>query len=152
MIGKKRKKRVGRGPGSGHGKTSGRGHKGQKARSGKGARPGFEGGQTPLIRRIPKRGFTRISKRMHEIVNLHALNRCEKGFVVTPKILKDLGLIKRPAAGLKVLGGGQILVPLTVKAHAFSKEAKAKIEAAGGKAEVLGHEAKVTKTKSETKK
>ena len=147
MIGNKRKKRVGRGPGSGHGETSGRGQKGQKARSGKGARPGFEGGQTPLIRRIPKRGFSHISKRRYEIVNLQALNRFEKGFVVTLQILKDLRLIKRSAAGLKVLGGGQILVPLTVKAHAFSKEAKAKIEAAGGKVEVLGHEAKGPKGK-----
>lgn len=148
MIGKKRKKRVGRGPGSGHGGTSGRGEKGQKARSGKGARPGFEGGQTPLIRRLPKRGFTNIPfKRRYEIINLQALNRFEKDFVVTPEQLKDLGLIKRSAAGLKVLGGGQVLVPLTVKAHAFSKEAKAKIEAAGGKAEVLGHDGKRPKGK-----
>lgn len=147
MIGQKRKKRVGRGPGSGHGRTSGRGSKGQKARSGGGVRPGFEGGQMPLIRRIPKRGFRPRFKRRYEIVNLGSLDRFEENSVVTPERLKELNIIKK-VIGLKILGGGAISKPLKVLAHVFSKEAKRKIEAAGGKAEILGQEARGPKGKA----
>lgn len=137
MIGQKRKKRVGRGPGSGHGKTSGRGHKGQKARSGHKVWPGFEGGQMPLIRRLPKRGFTSRFRRRYEVVNLGTLDRFDNDQVITPEILKELKIIKKPNAGIKVLAGGAISKPLKILAHAFSKEAKRKIEAAGGEAKVI---------------
>jgi large subunit ribosomal protein L15 len=134
---KHKAKRVGRGIGSGHGKTSGRGHKGQKARSGGGVRPGFEGGQMPLQRRIPKRGFTNIFKKEYSIVNLERLNMFEEGSVVTPELLIQQGVIKSSDQRIKVLGDGEIDRALTVRAHKFSKTAAERIEAAGGKAEVI---------------
>ncbi|NLW22811.1 MAG: 50S ribosomal protein L15 [Tissierellia bacterium] len=137
--GSKKPKRVGRGIGSGHGKTSGRGHKGQNARSGGGVRPGFEGGQMPLIRRLPKRGFTNIFAKEYAIINVEDLNRFEDNTVVTPELLIDEGLVKRGKAvdGIKILGDGDINKKLTVKAHKFSKTAAEKIEAAGGRIEVI---------------
>jgi len=134
---KKKAKRVGRGMSSGHGKTAGRGHKGQKARSGGGVRPGFEGGQMPLQRRIPKRGFTNIFKKEYSIVNLERLNIFEEGSTVTPELLAQAGIIKKQGERVKILGNGEIGKPLTVKAHKFSKTAAQRIEAAGGKAEVI---------------
>ena len=137
--GVKPKKRVGRGIGSGLGKTSGRGHKGQNSRSGGGVRPGFEGGQMPLFRRLPKRGFTNIFAKEWAEVNVEALNDFEQGTVVTPELLIEKGIVKKQKAkdGVRVLGNGDIKVALTVKAHHFSKSAAEKIEAAGGKAEVI---------------
>lgn len=137
--GVKPKKRVGRGIGSGLGKTSGRGHKGQNARSGGGVRPGFEGGQMPLFRRLPKRGFTNIFAKEWAEVNVEALNDFEQGTVVTPELLIEKGIVKKQKAkdGVRILGNGDIKVSLTVKAHHFSKSAAEKIEAAGGKAEVI---------------
>ena len=137
--GTKKRKRVGRGTSSGYGKTSGRGHKGQKARSGGGVRPGFEGGQMPLIRRLPKRGFTNVFAKEYAIINVEDLNRFEENTVVTPELLIANGVVKRGKAidGIKVLGDGEINKKLTVKAHKFSKTAAEKIEAAGGKAEVI---------------
>ncbi|CCQ93502.1 ribosomal protein L15 [[Clostridium] ultunense Esp] len=137
--GTKKRKRVGRGTSSGHGKTSGRGHKGQKSRSGGGVRPGFEGGQMPLIRRLPKRGFTNIFAKEYAIINVEDLNKFEDNTVVTPELLIVEGVIKRGKAidGVKVLGDGDINKKLTVKAHKFSKTAAEKIEAAGGKVEVI---------------
>ncbi|BCJ87320.1 50S ribosomal protein L15 [Effusibacillus dendaii] len=134
---KSTRKRVGRGIGSGLGKTSGRGHKGQKARSGGGVRPGFEGGQTPLFRRLPKRGFTNapFKKELTE-VNVAKLNVFEAGTVVTPEKLIEAKVIKNLKDGVKILGQGDLNVALTVKAHRFSASAIEKIEAAGGKAEV----------------
>ncbi len=129
--------RVGRGIGSGLGKTSGRGHKGQKARSGGGVRPGFEGGQMPLYRRIPKRGFTNIFKKEIVAINVEDLNRFAAGTVVNPEVLQAAGVIKSGKDGVKVLGNGSLDRALTVQADAFSKSAVAKIEAAGGKAEVI---------------
>lgn len=129
--------RVGRGIGSGLGKTSGRGHKGQKARSGGGVRPGFEGGQMPLHRRLPKRGFTNIFKKEIVNINIETLNRFEAGTVVTPELLIEHGILKNIRDGLKVLGTGNLEKALTVQAHGFSKAAVEKIEAAGGKAEVI---------------
>lgn len=128
---KHKTKRVGRGPGSGHGKTSTRGHKGQNARSGGGTKPGFEGGQLPLYRRVPKRGFTHIVRK-YAIINLGDLNR----FIdtVTPKELFDAGMIKDSQDKVKILGEGNLDKALTIKATAFSKSAKSKIESAGGKA------------------
>jgi large subunit ribosomal protein L15 len=134
---KKSAKRVGRGIASGHGKTSGRGHKGQKARSGGGVRPGFEGGQMPLQRRIPKRGFTNIFKKEYAIVNLDRLNIFENGTEVTPELLVEAGIVKKSDDQVKILGNGEIEKNLTVKAHKFSKSAAEKIEAAGGKVEVI---------------
>jgi len=131
-------KRVGRGIGSGKGKTAGRGTKGQKARSGGGKGPGFEGGQTPLVRRLPKRGFTNAPfRRELAIVNLEALNRFEPGTVVTPELLLENRVVRSVKDGIKVLGDGELTRPLTVRAHAFSKAAAAKIEAAGGTVEVI---------------
>lgn len=130
-------KRKGRGPGSGLGKTAGRGHKGQKARSGGGVRPGFEGGQMPLIRRIPKRGFTNIFAKVYSIVNVKDLEVFEDGTVVTPELLKEKGIISKLNDGVKILGDGELSKSLTVKAHKFSKAAQEKIEAVGGKAEVI---------------
>ena len=130
-------KRVGRGAGSGLGKTSGRGHKGQKARSGGGVRIGFEGGQMPLARRIPKRGFHNIFAKPLESVNVSALEKFEDGAVVDAKALLDAGILSKCTYGVKILGNGEITKKLTVKASAFSESAKAKIEAAGGKAEVV---------------
>ena len=134
---RKVRNRVGRGTSSGNGKTSGRGQKGQKARSGGGVRLGFEGGQTPLFRRLPKRGFTNFNKLEYAIVNLDQLNTFEAGTVVCPKALKEAGLIKKELDGVKVLGNGTLEKAITVKAHKFSKSALAAIEAAGGKTEVI---------------
>jgi large subunit ribosomal protein L15 len=130
--------RKGRGIGSGSGKTAGRGHKGQKARSGGGVKPGFEGGQMPLQRRMPKRGFTNAPFKKEIItVNLDKLNRFENGTEVTPEILLEARVIRKIRDGVKILGEGNLEKPLTIKAHAFSKSALEKIEAAGGKAEVI---------------
>ena len=130
-------KRIGRGHGSGQGKTAGKGHKGQKARAGRGMRPGFEGGQMPLQRRVPKRGFNNIFATRYAIVNLAALNKFENGAVVDTEALKAVGLVKNSYDGVKILGNGALEKNLTVKAAAFSESAKSKIEAAGGKAEVV---------------
>ncbi len=135
----KRAKRVGRGPGSGHGKTSCRGQKGQRSRSGGGVPPWFEGGQTPIHRRLPKRGFKNINRVEYVVVNLKRLDKMfEAGAEVTPEVLMERGAIKKLMDGLKVLGDGEISKPLKVKAHAFSASAKEKIEAAGGSVEVIG--------------
>ncbi|MCL5677374.1 MAG: 50S ribosomal protein L15 [Firmicutes bacterium] len=130
-------RRVGRGIGSGLGKTSGKGHKGQNARSGGGVRPGFEGGQMPLFRRLPKRGFTNIFRKEYATVNLEALNRFEDGTEVTPELLYGTRLLKRAKGGVKILGGGELTKKLTVRAQAFTQSAREKIEAAGGRAEVI---------------
>jgi len=130
-------KRVGRGIGSGLGKTSGRGHKGQKARSGGSIRPGFEGGQMPLQRRLPKRGFTNIFKKEYAEVNVYKLNVFENDTVVTPELLLEKGLINKIKDGVKILGKGELEKRLTVKAHKFSESAVQKIEAVGGKVEVI---------------
>ena len=129
--------RKGRGAGSGNGKTAGRGHKGQWARSGGGVRPGFEGGQMPLARRLPKRGFHNIFGTTYAPVNVSALEKFEDGAVVDAKALLDAGVLSKCTYGVKILGNGEITKKLTVKASAFSESAKAKIEAAGGKAEVV---------------
>ena len=135
---KKAVKRIGRGPASGQGKTAGKGHKGQKARAGRGMRPGFEGGQMPLQRRLPKRGFNNIFAKEIAIVNVAALDKkFEDGATVDIAALKASGLIKKELDGVKVLGNGEISKKLTVQVNAFSDSAKAKIEAAGGKAEVI---------------
>ena len=134
---RKTRKRVGRGTSSGTGKTAGKGQKGQGARSGGGKKPGFEGGQTPLFMRLPKRGFTNFNKLEYAIVNLDQLNTFEAGTVVCPKALKEAGLIKKELDGVKVLGNGTLEKAITVKAHKFSKSALAAIEAAGGKTEVI---------------
>ncbi len=143
------KKRVGRGPGSGHGKTSTRGHKGQKSRSGYSGRPGFEGGQMPLQRRLPKRGFTNIFKKEWIEVNLGDLDkRFEAKDNVTPELLAERGMIKRSKlnryAGVVVLGKGKLTKALTISAHRFSEAARGKIEAAGGAANIVA-----TQTKTE---
>jgi large subunit ribosomal protein L15 len=131
------RKRLGRGTASGQGKTAGRGQDGQNSRSGGGTRPGFEGGQMPLYRRIPKRGFTNIFATNYSEINLDTLNRFEDGTEVTPEMLKELGIVKKQLDGVKVLGRGELEKKLTVKAHKFSKSAVEKIEAAGGKVEVI---------------
>src|SRR5512135_1152385 len=133
----KAKKRIGRGMGSGHGKTSTRGHKGQHAGTGFGQKRGFEGGQMPLHRRLPKRGFTNIFKREYAIVNLGRLEKLE-GDAFNLDRLVELGVVKKPGEGLKVLGSGQLTRGITVEAHQFSKSAIEKIEKAGGKAQVVG--------------
>ena len=133
----KNRKRVGRGFGSGHGKTSCKGHKGQKARSGGTKGAGFEGGQMPLQRRLPKRGFNNIFKKEYAVVNLDIINALEDDAVITPELLVERGVIKKMKDGLKVLANGSIQRPVTVKANAFSNSAAAKIEAAGGKTEVM---------------
>ena len=130
-------KRKGRGHATGNGKTAGRGHKGQKARSGGGVRVGFEGGQMPLARRIPKRGFNNIFAKPLEAINVSALEKFENGAVVDAKALLDAGILSKCRYGFKVLGNGEISKKLTVQANAFSEGAKTKIEAAGGKAEVV---------------
>ncbi len=130
-------KRIGRGHGSGQGKTAGKGHKGQKARAGRGMRPGFEGGQMPLQRRVPKRGFVNIFATKYATVNLAALNAFEDGAVVDAAALQQAGLVKKTYDGVKVLANGTLTKKLTVKVSAYSEAAKAKIEAAGGKAEVI---------------
>ena len=127
--------RKGRGPGSGNGKTAGKGHKGQNARSGGGVRPGFEGGQLPLYRKLPKRGFKNRFAVNYAIINVAALNRFEDGAVVDMEALKAAKLVRKELDGLKVLGGGELTKKLTVKATVFSATAKEKIEAAGGKTE-----------------
>lgn len=134
---KKAKKRVGRGVGSGHGKTAGRGTKGQKSRSGGGVRPGFEGGQMPIHRRLPKRGFTNIFKKKFVVVNISDLERFESGSVVDEAALVREGLVKGRRDGVKLLGKGDIAYPLTVKVHSASAGAREKIESAGGTIEVL---------------
>ncbi len=130
-------KRKGRGHATGNGKTAGRGHKGQKARSGGGTRIGFEGGQMPLARRIPKRGFNNIFAKPLDAVNVSALDKFEDGAVVDTKALLDAGVLSKIEYGVKILGNGELTKKLTVKAAAFSETAKQKIEAAGGKAEVV---------------
>ena len=131
-------KRVGRGPASGQGKTAGKGHKGQKARAGRGMRPGFEGGQMPLQRRLPKRGFVNIFGKECAVVNLSSLeNKFEDGAVIDIDALKAAGLVTKTLDGVKVLARGELTKKFTVKVNAFSDAAKAKIEAAGGKAEVI---------------
>ena len=130
-------KRKGRGPGSGNGKTGGRGHKGQNARSGGGVRPGFEGGQMPLARQLPKRGFNNIFKTEYAAVNVYQLDKFEDGAVVNAQTLAEAGIVTKALDGIKILGNGEISKKLTVQAAAFSESAKAKIEAAGGKAEVV---------------
>ena len=132
----KKRKRVGCGPGSGHGKTSTRGHKGYKSRSGSNVRFGFEGGQMPLTRRIPKRGFVNIFKENYEIVNVELLGKLKPNTVVTPEFLKEKRIIKGKNK-LKILGQGEISIPLTVKAHKFSKKAQEKIKAAKGTIEEI---------------
>ncbi len=130
-------KRKGRGPGSGNGKTAGKGHKGQNARSGGGVRIGFEGGQMPITRRLPKRGFNNIFAKNYAIVNVDALNAFDNGAVVGTEELLAKKIIRKAEDGLRVLGNGELTKKLTVKANAFSESAKAKIEAAGGKVEVI---------------
>ncbi len=130
-------RRLGRGVGSGLGKTSGKGHKGAKARSGGGKRPGFEGGQMPLVRQLPKRGFKNIFAKEYATVNLSALNALEDGTEVTAALLKEKRIIRKELCGLKVLGNGELKRKLTVKAAKFTASAKEKIEAAGGTAEVI---------------
>ena len=132
------RKRVGRGPGSGTGKTAGRGENGQKSRSGYSRKAGFEGGQLPLYRRLPKRGFTNARFKVeYAVINLDDLNKFEDGAVVTPELLKEMGLLKNQLDGVKVLGNGTLEKKLTVKAHKFSASALAAIEKSGGKAEVI---------------
>lgn len=131
------KKRIGRGHGSGHGKTAGKGNKGQNARSGGGVRLGFEGGQTTLARRLPKRGFTNFNRKVFAIVNVASLNCFEDGTEVTPELLIESGLVRKELDGIKILGEGELEKKLTVKANKFSKSALAIIEQAGGKAEVI---------------
>ncbi len=130
-------KRKGRGPGTGNGKTAGKGHKGQNARSGGGVRPGFEGGQMPIYRRLPKRGFTNIFAKEYVTVNVEVLDKFEKGTEVTAELLKEAGVISKVKDGIKILGRGEITKPLTVKAAKFTESAAEKIKAAGGKAEVI---------------
>lgn len=134
---RKERKRLGRGIGSGQGKTAGKGHKGQNARSGGGVRLGFEGGQTPLFRRLPKRGFTNINRKEYAVVNLDSLNIFEDGTEVTPVLLIETGLVKKELAGVKILAKGSLEKKLTVKAHKFSSAAEEAIKAAGGQTEVI---------------
>ena len=133
----KERKRIGRGYGSGTGKTAGKGHKGQKARAGRGQRPGFEGGQMPLQRRVPKRGFNKIFAKAIVSLNVGTLNQFEDGAVVDAAALVETGILRKSCDGVKILANGELKKKLTVKATAFSEAAKAKIEAAGGKAEVI---------------
>ncbi|BEU88137.1 50S ribosomal protein L15 [Selenomonas sp. TAMA-11512] len=133
----KTRNRVGRGIGSGNGKTSGRGHKGQNARSGGGVRPGFEGGQMPLYRRLPKRGFKNIFAKVYAEVNVETLNRFEDGATVDPVALIEAGILKNVLDGIRILGKGELKKKLTVRANGFTKSAQEKIEAAGGTIEVI---------------
>lgn len=133
----KESKRIGRGHGSGQGKTAGKGHKGQNARSGGGVRPGFEGGQMPLARRIPKRGFNNIFGTTYAVINVSDLEQFVDGTVVDAELLTAAGIVKKTCDGIKVLGNGEVSKKLTVKVAAFSQTAKEKIEKAGGKAEVI---------------
>ena len=135
---KQTKKRVGRGPGSGLGKTSGKGHKGQNARSGGGVRPVFEGGQLPLYRRLPKRGFSNaMFKTRYAVINVEDLNRFDEGTTVTTALLKEVGMVKQQLDGIKVLGSGKLEKKLTIQAHKFSRSAMEKINESGSKAEVI---------------
>jgi large subunit ribosomal protein L15 len=133
----KRRKRIGRGPGSGHGKTATKGHKGLLARSGGGKRPGFEGGQMPLVRRVPKFGFTNPFRVSYAVVNLKALANLGEVAEVTPQVLVDVGLIRKKRQPVKILGQGELNRPMVVHAHKFSKSAEEKIRAAGGRTEVI---------------
>ena len=133
----KERKRIGRGPASGQGKTAGKGHKGQLARAGRGMRAGFEGGQMPLQRRVPKRGFNNIFRTEYAVVNISALDAFNDGDTVTVEALVEKGIVKKTLDGVKILGNGEISKKLTVQVNAFSDSAKSKIEAAGGKAEVI---------------
>ena len=134
---RKATKRLGRGQGSGQGKTAGKGHKGQNARSGGGVAIGFEGGQTPIYKRIPKRGFTNFTRKEYAVVNLETLNRFEDGVKVTPELLKEAGIVRKMLDGVKILGNGTLEKKLTVTCHKISKSAKEAIEKAGGTVEVL---------------
>ena len=134
---RQKKKRIGRGPGSGLGKTAGKGHKGQNSRSGGGVKAGFEGGQMPLQRRLPKRGFTPLNRKVFAVVNLKDLSRFEANSVVDRQALLEAGLIRKDVDGVKILGEGEIAAALTIKADKFSKAAMDKISAAGGSAEVI---------------
>ena len=134
---KKKRKRIGRGPGSGHGKTATKGHKGLLSRSGGRKRPGFEGGQMPLIRRLPKHGFLNPFRTEYAVVNLKALSSLGGVDHVTPQVLLDVGLVKRRSQPVKILGLGEIGKPMVIQAHKFSKSALEKIQAAGGRAEVI---------------
>lgn len=136
---RKKRKRVGRGSGSGHGGTSCRGHKGQNARSGGGKGPGFEGGQMPLQRRLPKRGFSNIFKKEYSIVNIKDLNKFDKNQEITPEVLLSKGIIKSKSLPIKILSDGNIEKSLIIKAHKFSQQAIKKIEESGGKAEVISN-------------
>lgn len=133
----KNRKRLGRGTATGQGKTAGRGQDGQNSRSGGSRRPGFEGGQMPLYRRLPKRGFTNIFKKQWAIINIDVLNKFEEGTLVTPELLLETGVIKKIVDGVKILGDGQLEKKIDIRAHKFSQTAIEKIEAAGGKAEVI---------------
>jgi large subunit ribosomal protein L15 len=132
-----KRKRVGRGPGSGHGKTACRGHKGQKSRSGGGVKPGFEGGQMPLQRRLPKRGFTNAFRKQYCVVNVSDLNRFEANATLDVEALEKAGLVSKIKDGIKLLGSGEVSQPLIVKVHKASGSARRKIEAAGGKVEIV---------------
>lgn len=134
---RKSRKRLGRGIGSGFGKTSGKGHKGQNARSGGGTRLGFEGGQTPLFQRLPKRGFTNINRKEYTVVNLDKLNLFDEGTEITPELLLETGVVSKAKSGIKILGNGELNKKITVKAHKFSAAAKEAIEKAGGQTEVI---------------
>ena len=134
---RKKRKRVGRGPGSGHGKTACRGQKGQNSRSGGGVRPGFEGGQMPLQRRLPKRGFTNPFKKEYNVINVDDLNRFEADTLLDPAALREAGLIKKMKNGIKLLGNGELARPVVVRIHKASKAAAEKVEAAGGKVELI---------------
>jgi large subunit ribosomal protein L15 len=134
---KTRRKRIGRGPGSGHGKTATKGHKGLLARSGGGKRPGFEGGQMPLVRRLPKFGFSNPFRTEYAIVNVKSFEHWTGGDMITPQSMVEAGLVKRSALPIKILGGGELKRPFVVQAHKFSKSAEAKIQAAGGSIEVI---------------
>ena len=134
---KKKRKRVGRGPGSGHGKTACRGHKGQKSRSGGGVRPGFEGGQMPIHRRLPKRGFTSLFREEYLLVNLGDLRGFAESAVIDREALVSAGLIKKKAGAVKLLGGGEIVTPVVIRVAKVSRSAREKIEAAGGRVEIV---------------
>ena len=134
---RKKRKRVGRGPGSGHGKTACRGHKGQNSRSGGGVRPGFEGGQMPLHRRLPKRGFTNLFRKEYLLVNLDDLKGYEENKIIDREMLEAAGVIKKKDAGIKLLGRGDIDTPIVIRVDKVSRSARAKVEAAGGKVEMV---------------
>jgi large subunit ribosomal protein L15 len=135
---KKRRKRIGRGPGSGHGKTATKGHKGLLARSGGGKRPGFEGGQMPLIRRLPKFGFVNNYRTEYSVLNLKSFENWTGSEMITPQAMVDAGLVKRKTLPIKILGNGELKKSLVIQAHKFSKSAETKIQAAGGRVEVIG--------------